>query len=547
MTKPLPARSVNLQHLDPKVTARALGGSVTIVAPAAPGTPVIGDLWINSGSSNQLAQWTGAEWQPVQINAGVLTGSDFIINNSGLFFYNPAVPLTHWDFESGTESWTAAGATLAQSPQQAHSGSSSGLLTYTSGTSWSATGPKAAVAAGTVVYAAAWAYAAQNLGAVGLQIAWYNSGGTLLSTSSATTAALTSGSWTQFAYSATAPASTAFASLIVQDNEASTTGYQLFIDDAYIAGALLVSAAASALTDPLGNVIPSGGVTAYGGNGTSATAASLYNASSAAALVLAFIGAAHSTLNASAYGVLQNPGAANEGQLLILTSGKSGGDDAALQLYGEPANASSAAVAILEFGGTVAVQVTKTVAAFTVPVARTLAGFAGYPALTQASETSVTANTTGYTNLSVAFTVPANDAQGPTVYRLKAWGSGQQATGTAQVVGFRISGFGNATATVVVAASVVAAADSYSWSAVAEIIVLSAGTSVQAMYSLAGQMTDNGSHPSGTNSVPFTANSGYVNVNTTVSQTMVIQAAIGSATGAPSVTSFCSTFERVGP
>jgi len=64
-------------------------------------------------------------------------------------------------------------------------------------------------------------------------------------------------------------------------------------------------------------------------------------------------GRAHGTNNAQIFAALQNGGLANEVIDVILTSGKEGGDDAALQLFSDSFDATIKALAIIEFGGQV--------------------------------------------------------------------------------------------------------------------------------------------------------------------------------------------------
>ena len=269
----IPNGAVNLQHLHPKVSARAIGGITWTVSPSAPSSPNQGDLWTNAASSYQLSQWTGSQWFAVPVNAGSLTGENFMISANGQYHYASPPAFTTWGFESGLAGWTATNASPSPSPAWANSGSYSALLTYMSGTSWSFASPRQAVQVGNQVYVSAWVNAPQALGAVGMQLAWYNSGGTLLSTSSQATAALPANTPTQLTYNAAPPASAASVVIIVQDAETSVTGYQLYVDDVYIAGQLAVATAPAAGSDPLGNAHPAGLYTAgvYGTGVTMST------------------------------------------------------------------------------------------------------------------------------------------------------------------------------------------------------------------------------------------------------------------------------------
>lgn len=56
-------------QLNTSVTARSLGGITTTISGTAPGSPVTGDLWINSASGFQLNQWTGSAWSALSWNA----------------------------------------------------------------------------------------------------------------------------------------------------------------------------------------------------------------------------------------------------------------------------------------------------------------------------------------------------------------------------------------------------------------------------------------------------------------------------------------------
>jgi hypothetical protein len=258
----IPAGAVQLQHLHPKVTARAIGGITCVVQASAPASPNQGDLWVNPSNSCQLSQWSGAQWFAVPINAGSLTGENFMISAPGQFHYASPPAFNTWSFEAGLAGWTSANATLAPSNAQSNVGAYSALLTYTSGTSWSAASPQQAVQAGNQVYVSAWVLAPQALGAVGLQLAWYNSGGTPLSTSSDATAALAADTWAQLTFNAAPPAGAVFCEIVIQDAETSVTGYQLFIDDVFIAGQLAVAVAPSEGADTLGNGHPAGIYTA---------------------------------------------------------------------------------------------------------------------------------------------------------------------------------------------------------------------------------------------------------------------------------------------
>lgn len=252
----IPAQAVQLRHLAPQVTARALGATTVTSSTVAPVNPVPGDLWIDQAANGQLNQWTGSQWNPLPVNAGSLTGENFNISAAGILYYSSSPPYTQFTFETGAQGWTAVeGANASPSMLEAHSGQSSLMLTGTSGTAWSAASPQIPCTSNIQVSASAFVFAAQPLAAVGLQLNWLNEAGTLLSTSSAATAALAEGEWTQFLFNAVSPTDTAFVTVTVQDNEAPTAGWQLWIDDTFVAGPLLQSESPAGGTDPLGNAV----------------------------------------------------------------------------------------------------------------------------------------------------------------------------------------------------------------------------------------------------------------------------------------------------
>lgn len=123
------------------------------------------------------------------------------------------------------------------------------------------------------------------------------------------------------------------------------------------AGNLVLSAAQSSGSDKFGNAYKQG-FTAYGPG----TATSIWNDNGLyAGLVFHQTGSASLTVSPQAFAVTANTGAANEFTQATLTSGKeSGKDDAAIQLFSQSADATIASKAVIEFGGTIGLIVTKT-------------------------------------------------------------------------------------------------------------------------------------------------------------------------------------------
>jgi len=124
------------------------------------------------------------------------------------------------DLETSAAGWQAlSNCAVAQSSAQAWHGLYSLALTASSAATMTAsTTPGTGACPVTVGYqysASAYVRAATSARQVGVNIAWYDSTGTLLSTSSGSTSADTSTGWTRVTEVATAPASAAFAAVQV--------------------------------------------------------------------------------------------------------------------------------------------------------------------------------------------------------------------------------------------------------------------------------------------------------------------------------------------
>lgn len=117
-------------------------------------------------------------------------------------------------FETNTTGWTATSAILTRSSTVAKKGSWSGLLTSTAGASPRVEASLVAATAGTVYRAVGWLYAPSTLPSqASINVNWFNAGSTYLSTSS-NDKTLTAGVWTVYDTTFTAPANTAFASIV---------------------------------------------------------------------------------------------------------------------------------------------------------------------------------------------------------------------------------------------------------------------------------------------------------------------------------------------
>jgi hypothetical protein len=155
----------------------------------------------------------------------------------------------HWGFEPGTQSWTGTNCAVTQSSVTHFTsgvqdwptdGTHSLLLTATGGAGqWSASSPTGTsgqpVIAGDVVSAHADVYTPAALGAVGINVSWYNAAGTFLSATSGAPRATAAGDVVTVRIGAAdgciAPATAAFFSVQVADNETKTAGTLMYTDN----------------------------------------------------------------------------------------------------------------------------------------------------------------------------------------------------------------------------------------------------------------------------------------------------------------------------
>lgn len=129
-------------------------------------------------------------------------------------------------------------------------------------------------------------------------------------------------------------------------------------------GTLLLTIAGADGTDAYGTAYDAG-VWLHGSGGS---AVALFTGSGTPAIAVIPAGIAHATVTPELFGFALSPGAAAEVMVAALTSGKeSGNDDAALQLFSQSADATVPARAVLEFGGTVGLTVTRSGPQYPVP------------------------------------------------------------------------------------------------------------------------------------------------------------------------------------
>lgn len=180
------------------------------------------------------------------------------------------------------------------------------------------------------------------------------------------------------------------------------------------------------------------------------------------------------------------------------------------------------------------------------PKGKTLKGVSGTLDITQTDSTLRSNATTTPTQISGAFTIPANDAVANTCYRLRVYGTGATGT-TAQLFSLTLDGMGaTGQASTGWTAAALPASTTFEYWAEAIIMVNTAGATGSARMFLSGGVSANG-RPTTGQAINFGAANTSVTVDTTTLSQMLIKAAPGSITGTPSINGHASTFERLGP
>ena len=187
------------------------------------------------------------------------------------------------------------------------------------------------------------------------------------------------------------------------------------------------------------------------------------------------------------------------------------------------------------------------------PACKTDSGFTGLLPLTQNDITTHTNSTNGtggtpaYANVSAAWSVPANDANAGTCYRLRCWGFASIAT-AAESLAWQINAFGT-TDVVELSGSALpggGVANLY-WVILAEAAVATTGSSGSVILSIEVIASITPTAFTGSNSWTACSVGNIVTANTTTSTTCAIQSGWSGGTGTSTITKgFKSTFERIG-
>lgn len=165
--------------------------------------------------------------------------------------------------------------------------------------------------------------------------------------------------------------------------------------------------------------------------------------------------------------------------------------------------------------------------------------------LSDNSSTTVTA--ASQTRLSTAYVIAANDAQVGTVYRLIAFGSGTQATGTARTLSIRpnYAGGGGWNA-YTVPATLAAVGNTFRWHAEVVVTFPAIGATAKPILFMRGLIFDvtNGTTQTALSNEFDTT--GGTTVDTTSAWALQLECAWGSTTGSPTISCLATVFERGG-
>jgi len=165
------------------------------------------------------------------------------------------------------------------------------------------------------------------------------------------------------------------------------------------------------------------------------------------------------------------------------------------------------------------------------------AGLSGYINFSPAADfTNFTVTAASFTQCSKNWSIPANDPQVGTVYRLTVEGSGTQGS-TAQTLTFALGVSAGNEASAGLLNTFAAASTNFTFKVVFEVTFITTGSSGTADISTQVQ-GKNGVATGFTTAVAF---------DTTSAVTLKAQAEWGSTTGAPTFTSYHSVLERIGP
>ena len=312
--------------------APANPGSGVYTQATAPGTPSVGELWVNTAISNMLTVWNGTAWVPVQfgsvaIQPGSLTGEQLA--------EDAAIAASQVNFTATDIGGITTSISATQLPNP-----SFGDLWYDANN-----GYQLKQWTGTLWTPYQWGTQAISARAVTTQ---------LLAAEAVTANEMAAGIIYGGIINGTIVDAATFIGSVFE-------GTDFILNDAggfwYSStpglGNLFVNITSQGGTDGLGNTYPAG-VFVYGPTGSTV---GVLNNGATAAITLTPAGSVHANVPGEIFSFSQNPGAANEQIWLVLTSGKeSGHSDAAIQLLSQSNDTTLDPTMIFEFGGAVAAR-----------------------------------------------------------------------------------------------------------------------------------------------------------------------------------------------
>jgi hypothetical protein len=163
--------------------------------------------------------------------------------------------------------------------------------------------------------------------------------------------------------------------------------------------------------------------------------------------------------------------------------------------------------------------------------------------LSLADNSAITKTGVTFTDITKAWSVPANDAIANSCYRIKAFGNGTWGS-TAQQLNFALElGTGIQILTLGIPSNAFAISTNFNFDVEGEIIVLTTGAGGTVVGKLRVSISSNAVDLTGIS--PVRTGTGLA-FDTTAAKTFAIQADWASTTGAPTLTCRGSTFERIG-
>jgi hypothetical protein len=216
------------------------GGYLTSGATGTPEITEIGPAYQLSGSSasdgiNSVAQSEGGQFfvradgtitYLERISAYNMTAQATLGDNAT----SATGPLNQNPGFSGTSPWTITGGSLTYVPSQSYGGFGSGLMTPTgSAATTTLASNHVPVTAGDGYYGAAWVLSPPGWGSVKTGIAWFNSGGGLISTALSSLYSLPGSAWTYISGMGTAPANAVTAAFQVLEEGTPAAADKLYV------------------------------------------------------------------------------------------------------------------------------------------------------------------------------------------------------------------------------------------------------------------------------------------------------------------------------